>query len=50
MIKIMVKKQNKPTISKARKVYVYVMIGVVVAIIVVGIVLAILRSIKLGSM
>ena len=50
MIKVMAKKQKKPVVSKAHKVSVYIIVGVILAIIVVGIVFAILRSVNLGTM
>lgn len=43
------KKQKKPIVSKTRKVSVYIIFGIVLAIIVVGIVFAILRSVNLGT-
>jgi len=49
MIKVMAKKQKKPIVSKTRKVSVYIIFGIALAIIVVGIVFAILRSINLGT-
>ena len=49
MIKVMAKKQKKPIVSKTRKISVYIIFGIVFAIIVVGIVFAILRSINLGT-
>ena len=49
MIKVMAKKQEEQIVSKTRKVSVYIIFGIVLAIIVVGILFAILRSIDLGT-